>query len=89
MRRTPIVAPRWLASVLGRPAAALAARISDSGFFCRETLDTLLAGSRYDGSKATRDLGLEYTPLEATLERTVRWLHDYGFVGRRLRRFGR
>jgi dihydroflavonol-4-reductase len=86
-RRTPIVLPRWLVAAVGRPAVAIASRVSDSGFLCRETLDTLVAGSRYDGSKATRSLGLEYTPLAATLERTVRWLHDFGFVGRRLSRF--
>ena len=32
--------------------------------FCREMVRTLLHGHRYDGSRATRDLGLEYTPVD-------------------------
>lgn len=48
--------------------------------FCREMVRTMLHGHAYDGSKATRDLGLEYTPLEETLRRTVRWFVDQGLV---------
>jgi dihydroflavonol-4-reductase len=40
---------------------------------CPESARVLLHGHRYDGSRATRDLGLEYTPLEATLARTLDW----------------
>jgi dihydroflavonol-4-reductase len=54
---------------------------------CRESLATLVAGARYDGSRAERELGLQYTPLEETLRRTVRWLVDFGFVRRALPNF--
>jgi dihydroflavonol-4-reductase len=47
---------------------------------CREMIDTLLHGHRYDGSRAARELGLVYTPLEETLRRTVRWAVDEGLV---------
>jgi dihydroflavonol-4-reductase len=47
---------------------------------CRETMRTLLHGHTYDGSKAERELGLEYTPVEATLEKTIRWLRAEGLV---------
>lgn len=40
---------------------------------CRELARTLLHGHAYDGSKATRELGLRYTPIEETLHRTVDW----------------
>jgi len=40
---------------------------------CREVVKAALHGHRYDGSKATRELGLVYTPLEETLRRTVDW----------------
>jgi dihydroflavonol-4-reductase len=42
---------------------------------------TLLHGHIYDGSKATRELGLRYTPLEETIRRTVAWYRAQG--GRR------
>jgi dihydroflavonol-4-reductase len=51
---------------------------------CREMVRTLLHGHTYDGSKATRELGLAYTPLEDTLRRTIAWYVDQGLVGRPL-----
>jgi dihydroflavonol-4-reductase len=51
---------------------------------CREMVRTLLHGHTYDGSKATRELGLVYTPLEETLRRTVAWYVEEGLVRRPL-----
>ena len=51
---------------------------------CREMVRTLLHGHTYDGSKATRELGLVYTPLEETLRRTVAWYVQQGLVRRPL-----
>jgi dihydroflavonol-4-reductase len=51
---------------------------------CREMVRTLLHGHTYDGSKATRELGLVYTPLEETLRRTVTWYVEQGLVRRPL-----
>jgi dihydroflavonol-4-reductase len=42
---------------------------------------TLLHGHRYDGSRATRELGLEYTPVADTFRRTVEWATREGLVG--------
>ena len=47
---------------------------------CRETVRTLRHGHTYDGSRAVRELGLEYTPVEVTLEKTIRWLRAEGLV---------
>jgi dihydroflavonol-4-reductase len=47
---------------------------------CRELARTLLHGHAYDGSKAERELGLRYTPLEETLRRTVEWWAEQGLV---------
>jgi dihydroflavonol-4-reductase len=47
---------------------------------CRESAQVLLHGHSYDGRKATRDLGLEYSTVEDTLERTVRWFRDEGML---------
>jgi dihydroflavonol-4-reductase len=45
---------------------------------------TLLHGHRYDGSRASRELGLAYTPLRETFRRTIAWALDAGLVTRRL-----
>lgn len=47
---------------------------------CREMMRTLLHGHAYDGSRATRELGLVYTPLEESLRRTVDWYVSEGIV---------
>lgn len=43
---------------------------------CREAARVLLHGHHYDGSKATRELGLEYTPVDETIKRTVEWFDE-------------
>ena len=47
---------------------------------CEESIRVLLEGHRYDGGKAVRDLGLEYTPLEDTLRRTIDWFGTEGLL---------
>ena len=49
---------------------------------CREMVRTLLHGHRYDGSRATRELGLEYTPVADTFRRTIEWAVREGLVKR-------
>jgi dihydroflavonol-4-reductase len=74
------------------PVAKVAGAIAEDAFFiagrtppfCREMVRTLLHGHRYDGSRAARDLGLEYTPITETLARTVDWAVAEGLVKRPL-----
>jgi dihydroflavonol-4-reductase len=47
---------------------------------CRELARTLTHGHAYDGSKAVRELGLRYTPIEETLRRTIDWWVEQGLV---------
>lgn len=47
---------------------------------CREVVRTLVHGHAYDGTKAERELGLSYTPVEETLRRTITWLIDQNLV---------
>jgi dihydroflavonol-4-reductase len=47
---------------------------------CREMVRTLLHGHRYDGSRAARELGLTYTPVEETFRRTIAWARAEGLV---------
>jgi dihydroflavonol-4-reductase len=49
---------------------------------CREMVRTLLHGHRYDGSRATRELGLDYTPVAETFRRTIEWAAREGLVAR-------
>ncbi len=49
---------------------------------CRARIRTWLHGHRYDGSLATRELGLEYTPVAETFRRTIEWAAAEGLVTR-------
>jgi dihydroflavonol-4-reductase len=55
-------------------------RAKDAAPVCREMVRTLRHGHIYDGSKAERELGLTYTPVEETLRKTVAWLADQGLT---------
>ena len=49
---------------------------------CRARVRTLLHGHRYDGSRATRELGLAYTPVPNTFRRMIEWAVAEGLVTR-------
>jgi dihydroflavonol-4-reductase len=51
---------------------------------CRAMVRTMLHGHRYDGSKAARELGLTYTPVQDTFARTIEWALAEGLVKRPL-----
>lgn len=68
--------------------AAVAATVIEAGSrllrkhppLCREQARAIAHGHRYDGSRATRELGLTYTPIEETFRRTVEWYVAHGYV---------
>lgn len=74
------------------PLASMVAAVSEDVFliagrtppFCREMVRTLRHGHHYDGSRATRDLGLVYTPITETLAQTIDWAVGAGLVKSRL-----
>jgi dihydroflavonol-4-reductase len=72
----------WLPRALVRAATPLTrvARRRDDATVCPALLRTLLHGHRYDGSRVTRELGLEYRPIEDTLDRVVRWYRGHGVL---------
>jgi dihydroflavonol-4-reductase len=47
---------------------------------CREMVRTLLHGHIYDGSRASRELGLRYTEPRETLRKTVDWARAEGLL---------
>ena len=73
-------APAWVAAAGGQAAWAGARLLRRDAPVCPEAVRTLLHGHRYDGSKATRELGLAYTPVEDTLRRTLEWCAGRGLV---------
>jgi dihydroflavonol-4-reductase len=52
--------------------------------FCREMMRVMAFGHAYDGSRATRELGLEYTPAEVTLRKTIEWFANEGLITKAL-----
>ncbi|HWI21147.1 MAG TPA: hypothetical protein VNT22_00880, partial [Baekduia sp.] len=74
--------------VLPAPIAIAAATVVEAGAaiarkdapVCRAMVRTMLHGHRYDGSRATRELGLVYTPLKDTLARTIAWARSEGLL---------
>jgi dihydroflavonol-4-reductase len=68
---------RRVAPVVGAVFVAL----GQQPLLCPESARVLLHGHRYDGSRATGELGLDYIGLEETLERTVSWYRERGFLG--------
>jgi dihydroflavonol-4-reductase len=78
--RKPRMAPRAVA-IAGGWLVEQGARIARrKPPVCREMVRTLLHGHRYDGSRAIRDLGVQYTPPEETIERTVEWARGAGLL---------
>ena len=73
---------------LARAGAAIAEGVARSrgrtSSFCRAWVRTILHGHRYDGSRATRELGLSYTPVADTFRRTIDWAVAEGLVTRPL-----
>ncbi|MBT8166277.1 MAG: SDR family NAD(P)-dependent oxidoreductase [Acidimicrobiia bacterium] len=47
---------------------------------CPEMIRTMLHGHALDGSRAERELGLEYTPIEVTFQRMVEWYRQQGHL---------
>lgn len=78
--RRAIRLPRGIATAAGAVSSGIAAMTGRSIPFCPELARTLLHGHRYDGSSATRELGLRYHPVEDTIERTLRWYADRGVI---------
>jgi dihydroflavonol-4-reductase len=82
---TGVHAPvRMAPPVLARSVAAISEGVGrargKTSSMCRARMRTILHGHRYDGSRATRELGLVYTPLAETFRRTIDWAREQGLV---------
>jgi dihydroflavonol-4-reductase len=78
------IRPRIVPPVVARAAGAVAevgCRVARKHPpLCRAMVRTMLHGHAYDGTRAERELGLRYTPVEDTLRRTLEWARAEGLV---------
>ena len=80
VRRRVQILPPFVATAAGALAEAAFRARGKTPPFCREMVRTLLHGHRYDGSRATRELGLQYRPVAETFARTIAWARREGLV---------
>jgi dihydroflavonol-4-reductase len=72
--------PGWAVGAVG-PVLGIASRVVPAlPDLCTEMVRVLRFGHRYDGAKATSELGLSYRPLTDTLARTVDWFRARGLL---------
>jgi dihydroflavonol-4-reductase len=72
--------PRPVALAAGGVAGSLARARGRRPRLCREMVATLLHGHAYDGSRATRELGLHYRSFDEMVRRTLAWYVQEGMI---------
>ena len=78
--------------ILPAPVARTAAAMVEGAYrvrgrtpsLCRARVRTILHGHRYDGSRASRELGLQYTSVQDTFARVIEWAAQEGLLERSL-----
>ena len=78
--RSPATVPFWLVSSGAAVVESAARWLGKQPPVCREMVRVLQAGAAYDGSRATRELGLRYTAAEETISRTITWFGAEGLL---------
>ncbi len=77
----PRYLPLWQLRTLGVIGELAAKLLRRTPPICRETVRVMTQNHRYDGSRATEDLRLTYTPIRQTIEETVEWFRLEGLLG--------
>jgi dihydroflavonol-4-reductase len=72
--------PRPVALAAGGAAGSLARVRGRRPRLCHEMVATLLHGHAYDGSRATRELGLTYRSFDEMVRRTLAWYVQEGMI---------
>jgi len=72
----PVVVPTRAIAAAANAVEALFGLARADPPICREVVVAIAHGRAYDGSRATRELGLDYTPPEETVRRTLSWFAD-------------
>ena len=81
VRKVPT--PGWLLRGAGRVGDALRRLGVDVGALTHEAMQMATLGVRCDSSPATRELGVEFRPLDDTLRDVLLWLQQHGLAERR------
>ena len=76
----PRMVPRSVVRGIGIPLSYVLRYVPTKIRVCPEMLRTLLHGHTYDGSRASRELGLRYTPIDRTIAKTVAWYRAEGLL---------
>jgi dihydroflavonol-4-reductase len=76
----PRFLPGWSAWAAAGLIEAGSRLLGRNPVVCRESVRVARAGHAYDGSRAIRELGLSYTPVEDTIRRTVDWFRSQGLL---------
>lgn len=72
--------PRPIALAAGGAAGSLARVRGRRPRLCHEMVATLLHGHAYDGSRATRELGLTYRSFDEMVRKTLAWYVQEGMI---------
>ncbi len=80
VERSPRLVPRRAATVAGAVVERAFRLVRRRPPVCKEMVRTLIHGHRYDGSRAERELGLQYTDPRDTVRRTVAWAREAGLL---------
>lgn len=80
-RLNVVFVPPWLVRPAG-PVADFLRWLKLPVPFCGEMIATVAHGHRYDGSRATRELGIEYTDPQPFMQRLVDWFRSEGLTDR-------
>lgn len=72
--------PGWVVGVLATVVGGVMRLFGKHPPVCREMSRVLRRGSRCNGSRAERELGLVYTPVEEWLAETIEWYRSEGLI---------
>lgn len=81
--RPPMVVPRIVAGWFAKMEEWKAKRTGKPPILPRYMFDLAVHGFRADGSKAAKELGLQYTPVEERLRQAIRWYWVQGLLKRK------
>lgn len=81
--RTPPVVPVFMARLFARAEETVANLQKRRPMLPQETITQLVHGFQVDGSKAARELGVQYVPMEESLREAIRWYWAEGLLKRR------
>ncbi len=81
--RMPSTVPIFLASMTASFTEMVSRFTKQPPLLSKETFELISHGFQVDGTKAANELGIEYTPLEKGMRRTIGWYWEEGLLKRR------